>query len=162
MSHHVVEFAFLLGVGRRLVTRQDAHQAYPAARLPTTPAPPSRALTGDPWMLVRCAYGFSLRSRYKIGRCRFGAGRMPEPPQVSLPVSGSVARPPARQRPLLTAAAAASSGVSAGRRNLGRGLGRRRGLSRRLLNWGMARPRNACCAPAAAAGESRKLGDPSS
>jgi hypothetical protein len=34
--HHVrdvVEFAFLLGVGRRLVTRQDAHQAHPGRAL---------------------------------------------------------------------------------------------------------------------------------
>lgn len=30
---HVVEFAFLLSIGRRLVTRQDAHQAHPGRAL---------------------------------------------------------------------------------------------------------------------------------
>jgi hypothetical protein len=28
--HHVVKFTLLLGVGRRLVTRKDAHQAHPS------------------------------------------------------------------------------------------------------------------------------------
>jgi hypothetical protein len=69
--HHVVEIALLLGVGRRVLARQDAHQPYPGRalanhreRLHET----RKAIAPD---LHRFGHGLGLRPRAKVRRCRF-------------------------------------------------------------------------------------------
>jgi len=72
---HVVEIALLLGVGRRVLTRQHAHQAHPSGALARHRECFHQARQAITLNLHRHGHGLSLGPDAKIWRCRFGGWR---------------------------------------------------------------------------------------
>jgi hypothetical protein len=72
---HVVEIALLLGVGRRLVARKDAHQSHPGCALARHCECLHETRQAITLNLHRCGHSLSLGSGAKVGRWRFG-GRL--------------------------------------------------------------------------------------